>query len=425
MGERTNGIMVNQKEMTTHSSIHPLSGSPVPSFGPLCRPKVSLSAILKEYFLVGLTAFSMAILQKLKSLVMTNEWMSEEEMNEGLALVQLYPGPIMVDFTAYVGYKLRGIPGAIMATMGFVLPSFILMVALSALYFTAASLSWIHILFAGLEALVIGVILNVTMDMGTRALKGKVEAAIAVFAFAALLFKMNAVLLVLSSLALGALFIKPVDNKSTMPHSDSSTPAIRWLWISVVSAAVVGVALFSFFIRTETGSLALSLFKIGSVAFGNGSTIIPLIQSEVVDGHHWLTMNQFVDGIALGQITPGPFLITAAFIGYKMGGVFGASLATFAMFSPSFAMSLIFSEIFVKIRDFKVVRGALAGVIASFVGMLAFVILQLSGATLKSPMALVFAAAAFAAVRWFDWDVLPVFGGGMLVWLTLALFHAV
>lgn len=334
-------------------------------------------------------------------------------------------GPIMVDFTAYVGYRLRGVAGAIMATTGFILPSFILMVALSAFYFAAASLSWIHLLFAGLEAMVIGVIFNVTVDMGSRALKGKVEATIAVIAFGALLLRMNAVLLVVSALVLGALFIRPVANKSALPHSDTSTPAMRWLWISVVSASVIAVVLFSLMLKSDVGSLALSLFKIGSVAFGNGSTIIPLIQSDVVDGHHWLTMNQFVDGIALGQITPGPFLITAAFIGYKMGGIFGATLATFAIFAPSFAMTLIFSEIFVRVRNLTAVRGALAGVIASFVGMLAFVILQLSEVTLKNPAAFVFAASAFVAVRWFDWDVLPVFGGGMLVWITLVLFHVI
>jgi chromate transport protein ChrA len=93
--------------------------------------RVSLLTILRAYLQVGLTGFGMAILQKLKTMVIDNHWLSEEEMNEGLALVQLYPGPIMVDFTAYVGYKLRGIPGALMATVGFVLPSFVLMVVLS------------------------------------------------------------------------------------------------------------------------------------------------------------------------------------------------------------------------------------------------------------------------------------------------------
>jgi len=144
----------------------------------------------------------MAILQKLKALVMDNHWLSEEEMNEGLALVQLYPGPIMVDFTAYVGYKLRGVPGAILATLGFILPSYGLMLILSAFYFAAGNLPWVHPLFLGLEALVIGILFNVTLDLGARNIQNRVQAVIALFAFAALLFKANAILIVLVALAL-------------------------------------------------------------------------------------------------------------------------------------------------------------------------------------------------------------------------------
>jgi len=99
------------------------------------RPQVALWTIFKSYFFVGLTAFGMAILQKLKALVMDNAWLGEEEMNEGLAMVQLYPGPLMMNFSAYVGYRLRGVLGAILATTGFILPSFILMSVLSAFYF--------------------------------------------------------------------------------------------------------------------------------------------------------------------------------------------------------------------------------------------------------------------------------------------------
>jgi chromate transporter len=112
-------------------------------------------------------------------------------------------------------------------------------------------------------------------------------------------------------------------------------------------------------------------------------------------------LNQFADGIALGQVTPGPFLITAAFVGYKMGGVFGATLATFAMFSPSFVMTLIFTEAFSHVRDLRVIRGALAGVLASFVGLLAVVVLQLGTVALKGPATFALAAGAFVAVRYF------------------------
>jgi chromate transporter len=286
---------------------------------PTARPQVSLWTILLAYLQIGLTAFGMAILQKLKALVMDNHWLSEEEMNEGLALVQLYPGPIMVDFTAYVGYKLRGVPGAILATLGFVLPSYGLMLILSAFYFAAGSLPWVHPLFLGLEALVVGIIFNVTLDFGARNISSRAQAVIALLAFAALLFKANAILIVIVALALGAWLIRPVagagksGSAAKLPHAPAPISRTRWAGIAAVIVVVLAVAAFAWSLGSDIGALALALFKIGAVAFGNGTTIIPLIQADVVDANHWLTLNQFADGIALGQITPGPFLITAAF----------------------------------------------------------------------------------------------------------------
>ncbi len=390
------------------------------------RPQVSLWTILLAYLQIGLTAFGMTILQKLKALVADNHWLSEEEMNEGLALVQLYPGPIMVDLTAYVGYKLRGVPGAILATLGFILPSYGLMLILSAFYFAAGSLPWVHSLFLGLEALVVGILFNVTLDFGARNISSRVQAVIALFAFAALLFKANAIAIVLAALALGAWLIRPAGAgkaggaaTQSVPHAVAPVSRTRWLGIGAVIVAVLAVAASAWSLGSDVGALSLALFKIGAVAFGNGTTIIPLIQADVVDAHHWLTLNQFADGIALGQITPGPFLITAAFIGYKMGGVFGATLATFAIFSPSFAMTLVFTELFARVRNLQAVRGALAGVLASFVGLLAVVLLQLGGVALTTPATIVLAAVAFVAVRWFKLDIVWVFVGGIAVWAAL------
>ena len=385
-------------------------------------PRVGLTTILLAYLQVGLTAFGFSILQKLKSLVLERGWLSEEEMNEGLALVQLYPGPIMVDFTAYVGYKLRGVPGALLATLGFVAPSFVLMLALSAAYFAAGNLPWVHPLFLGLEALVVGVVLNVTLDFGGRALKGRVEATLAVGAFAALAFKANAILIVLAALGLGALLLRPAGKGQAAPgpsHRAAATPVRRWIAIGAVVAAVLAVAAGAWALRSDVGQMALAFFKIGSVAFGSGMTILPLIQADVVDAHHWLTLSQFADGIALGQITPGPFLITAAFVGFKMGGVLGAALATFGMFSPSFAMTLIFTELFARLRNLAAFRGALAGVLAAFVGLLANVTLQLAGVGIAGPASLALAAGAFVAVRFFRLDILWVFLGGLALWTAL------
>jgi chromate transporter len=383
---------------------------------------VSLIAIFIAYLRIGATAFGFTILQALKSLALGRGWLTEAEFNEGVALVQMYPGPIMMDLTAYVGYKLRGVRGAVMATLGFILPTYVLMLILSALYFAAGSLPWVHPLFLGLEALVVGVVLNVTLDLAARNLQSRASSAIALAAFAALLFKMNAVLIVLAALALGALFIRPeaggILPSSTSLHS-AQIARRRWLGIGVVIAVVLAGVTFAWSLHSEVGTMGLVFFKIGSVAFGNGTTIIPLIQSDVVDGYHWLSLNQFADGIALGQVTPGPFLITAAFVGYKLGGVFGATLATFAIFSPSFAMTLVFTELFAHIRNLKPIRGSLAGVLASFVGLLAVVLLQLGGIALSTPAGLVLAAAAFVAVRFFRLDIVWVFIGGLVLWAVM------
>jgi len=382
--------------------------------------KVSLFAISFAFFQVGLTAFGFSIVQKIKSLVIQKGWLNQEEVDEGMALVQLYPGPIMVDFTAYTGYKLRGVIGALLATLGFILPSFVLIVILSAAYFASGSLPWVHPLFLGLEALIVGIILNVTFDFGSRSLKGRAEALIALAAFTALLFKANAVLIVLGALVLGALFLQPQKNnvKSlALPVPSTSKFSWRtWLPILAVVAVILAGAGYSWWLNSDVGRMGLSFFKIGSVAFGNGSTILPLIQNEVLDTHQWLTPSQFADGIALGQITPGPFLIMAAFVGYKVGGLGAAALMTFAMFSPSFAMTLIFTEVFSKLKNLSFIKGVLNGVLASFVGLLAVVVLQLGKTGITGPASLALAAGAFIGVHYLKLDILWVFLGGLLVW---------
>lgn len=389
---------------------------------PESHPQVSLWAIFSAYFIIGLTAFGMAIFQKIQTMVIDNHWLSQDEVNEGMGMVQLYPGPLMVDFSAYVGYKLRGVIGAILATTGFILPTFILMSILSAFYFAAGNLPWVHPLFLGLEALVVGIVLNVTLDIGGRNIQTRTQAIIMFLAFAALLFKVNSILIVLAALALGAWLIRPTIGAGKIAGADKPTPKVapasakRWTAIGAVVAVVLIVVAFSWNLKSEMGRLALSLFKIGSVAFGNGFTIVSLLQFKAVESHQWLTMSQFADGIALGQITPGSFLIIATFIGYKVAGFWGGLLATFAIFSPSFAMTLVFTELFGRVRDLKAVRGALAGVMASFVGLLAVILLQLGGVALTGPAAFALAGAAFVAVRWFKLDIIWIFLGGLTVW---------
>lgn len=171
--------------------------------------QVRLTTIALVFGQVGITAFGMAVMVKLKSAVLGRHWLTVEQMNEGLALVQLYPGPIMIDFTAYVGYKLRGARGALAATVGFVTPSLVLMVALSALYFAGANLGWVHEMILGLDAIVVGVVLHVTLDFAKQYVVSLPAAGIALGAFVADLYGLSPVVVVIGALAIGAVLIAP------------------------------------------------------------------------------------------------------------------------------------------------------------------------------------------------------------------------
>jgi chromate transporter len=386
-------------------------------------PKVSLREISSAYFRVGATSFGgPVIIQQLRNMAINRKWMTQREVDEGLSLVQLYPGTIGIDLVAYIGYKLRGVPGALLATTSFVLPSFILMLGLSWLYFTFGSLPWVPNLFIGLEALVVGILLHLALDLGSKSLRTSSQAAIGAAAFIALLFKVNAVAIVLASLVLGALFLRP---RSAEEHHDDDggdkAGTAGWLAIGAVAGAVMAAVIACFAIPSVQSSMGLVFFKIGSVAFGNGTTILPLIQADVVDKHHWLTHSQFADGIAMGQITPGPFLITAAFVGFKLWGLAGAALATFAIFSPSIAMTLVFTELFRHVRHLEAARGGLAGVMASFVGLLSVMVIQLGSLSLRGPKEVALAALALVGARFFRLDAAWVLAGGLALWALISM----
>ena len=144
--------------------------------------------------------------------------------------------------------------------------------------------------------------------------------------------------------------------------------------------------------------LSLILSKIGALAFGGGFTMIPLIQYEVVDHFHWLTTKEFLDGIALGQITPGPIMITATFIGYKLSGFFGALIATVGIFSSSFFILMLLIPHYDRLRRVKIVKTMEQGILGSFIGMLGLVLYNFGRAAFVDIPSVLFAAAAFIAL---------------------------
>jgi chromate transporter len=157
------------------------------------------------------------------------------------------------------------------------------------------------------------------------------------------------------------------------------------------------------------GQLNLLLMKLGALAFGGGFTLIPLVQQEVVGRWGWLSTREFIDGIALGQVTPGPIMITATFVGYRVSGLIGATAATLAVFFPSFLILLGTVPHFDRIKRLQAVQWMIRGVLAGFIGLLVFVLWQFGQASLIDWKTWALAAAAFLALRW-NVDLLVIVG---------------
>ena len=149
--------------------------------------------------------------------------------------------------------------------------------------------------------------------------------------------------------------------------------------------------------------------KLGALAFGGGFTMIPLIQHEVVEHAGWLTTREFIDGIALGQVTPGPIVITATFVGYRIGGLLGAVTATMAVFLPSFLILMATLPRYDRIKALRPVRWMTHGVLAAFIALLAFVLLQFGQASLVDGKTWALALGAAAAL-WWEVDLLVIVG---------------
>ncbi len=392
------------------------------------KKDITFFNLVFAFFKIGLTAYGMAILQQIKAVIINNKWLSKKDVEEGIAMVQLFPGPIMFNLGIYCSYKLKGFWGSLISSFFFLLPSYLLIVFFSWLYFTYSTVEWVKPIFFALDAMVVGVVFNIFLDFGARYVKNLKLAIIAGTAFLLLLFRVNALIIILTAIVLGIGFnyIKKEDEeKNAAEEENDLTKKLpgnikkRVFWIVVTGVVFVLVIILGILFHSRISTLLFSMFKIGAVAFGSGFTIMPLLQQEAVVSHHWLTMKEFTDGIAFGQITPGPFLITATFIGYKVAGIWGSAIATFGMFFPSFFYTLVATELYEKVRTNKWIQRAITGIMGAFTGMLAWVLLSLGETSLKEPSMYIWAVGSFILVRYTKLNLIWIFFIGIAIKLAL------
>jgi chromate transporter len=383
---------------------------------PLTPP--SSPAIFFPFLRLGVTSFGgpamIAYIRKLG--VQKKQWLSGDSFSDGVALCQSLPGATAMQSAAYVGLKARGFSGAAAAYLGFGIPAFLFMLVLSVLYKYGQEASLILSLFAGLRAIVVALMANAAISFGKTTIKQWWGVPVVAGAAVALYFGVSPIYVIFAAAAVGlALPLKAEAASKGAVEDDSSSKRrsfLRPVLLLLAVAAVVMAILFVF--KRELFYLALTMLRVDLFAFGGGFASIPLMQHEVVNVHHWVEAPVFIDGIALGQVTPGPIVITATFVGYMFAGLAGAVVATVAIFLPSFTVLVLVEPYFDRLKRNRYFRKAITGILLSFVGLLLAVTVRLGMSITWEVWSIVLAVAAFVALR-LKVDVLwVVMAGGVI-----------
>jgi len=362
----------------------------------------SAARLFLAFLRLGLTAFGgpamVAYIGRLA--VERRQWLTKESFESGVALCQSIPGATAMQTAAYVGLRAGGPRGALAAFAGFGLPAFVLMVVLAAVYHQTRDLAPVLAAFRGLHVVVVALIANAAFNFGLSSLRNWRDALLATSAAAFLVLHGNPIVAIVGAAALGLLLYHGVASSEVEWRAEAADGPRRPLRFAagLVACVAAGMATL-FFLDRMLFALALLMLKIDLFAFGGGFASVPLMLHEVVDARGWLDSQTFMDGIALGQVTPGPIVITATFVGYQVAGLAGAVVGTVSIFTPSFLMVLATVPYFDRLQRSLLFRRALRGVLVSFVGLLAAVAVNFALAVSWSIPAAILAVAALVALR--------------------------
>ncbi len=295
------------------------------------------------------------------------KWIDDSSFKNGVAFCQIVPGATAMQASAYVGLKLRGVSGAAASFIGFGLPAFILITVLSVLYVQNRELPVVVSAFNGLQAIIVSIVANAAITFGRPNVRNWKAALIAVMGAILFGFGISPFLVILLAALAGILLY--LKQPTSHPVFVDKPVATHRSVLVIIGAAAVGFIVL-FFLNRGLFDLAALMFRVDLFAFGGGFASVPLMFHEVVNVNSWMDSKTFLDGIAMGQVTPGPIVITATFIGYLLYGLPGAGIATLSIFLPSFLIVVGVAPYFDKLRSFPLFNKAVAGVIASFVGLL-------------------------------------------------------
>ena len=343
-------------------------------------PSVSLGYLFGNFLKIGSTAFGgfMALVSVIENIIVDRrKLLTHEDMLDGISLASVLPGPVAANVVAYVGYRLRGGWGALATASAVLLPSFLLVVGLTMFYLQAGEVPAVHKVFAGFIPAVVAIIIAAATRMSKKAIKGWREVAIA--GVAAILLKTIGgfyitLIVILAAGITGWILFRNKLPQDLVDNSANKVKPISFAKVAIPLGVLAGILLLSVIPLPVAEDSLVKLFTTFSgmslMLFGGGYVFIPMIQEVVVNGYGWVTQAEFSNAIAMGQITPGPILISAAFIGYVVKGFVGALVSTVAIFFPPALLMVTLSHLLDNIKQSIVLQAALRGIRPAVIGMI-------------------------------------------------------
>lgn len=290
-----------------------------------------------------------------------HDWIGADEFEHAVATTNLLPGPASTQLAIYCGWRLRGVRGGLLAGLSFILPGLVLILALSALFLSGRPPNWLLGTALGAGAAIPGVALRTASQLAVASLRriGDRRGAHVRWALYVVLGG-GAAVLVAPYLVLVLLVAGFIEASVAARHDTGASLGL------LASSSLAPLAS-----ATGLGALAWVAFKVGALSYGGGFVIIPLMQHDVVTTYHWMTGTQFLNAVVLGQVTPGPVVLTVSAVGYAARGLVGGLLAACVAFTPSFVIVLVGAPRFERLRSNRVATGFLAGAGPCVIGAIA------------------------------------------------------
>jgi chromate transporter len=367
------------------------------------RHQLSLPALALAFLKIGTIGFGggMAIIALMEhELVRKRRVIEPEEFLHGVGLGQIL-GPFAVNTALFTGYRLYGALGGLLAACAFMAPSLVMVLILSWLYFSYHAIPALQGAVAGLGPVVIALILSAAWSMGRKVFQSWIAALLCAVATVAGLYRINPVYVLVGAGIVGLTLgtrVGGVDRRPpppAEPEADQVTKkwdAGAFLWPVSLTATAASVSLVKLYV---------TFFTIGLVFFGGGFALVPVLHQTLVEKLGWLSPQEFIDGIAISNLTPGPISVLATFAGYRLRGIAGALVATGALYLPAVILMLVLCHEYDRLKDRKETRAFLASVIPAVIGLVLSTAILLASGTLHSWRAFAFAGLALLVlIRW-------------------------